>query len=172
MGLEMFLCERRTLTLSTAGCSRLYISANGPKRPDAWEGRMSCISCPIGAANSGKPQSSVSALSEALRMLCPRCGRQSSRLIWGLLCASCDVRQREARAHKNAKGSVPALTAQLHTQRLAVASGAEAPRIMTHKGVSSLQEAIIHLSKSAAHSASYGRRAVHFPHVRQLEMAL
>jgi hypothetical protein len=170
--LDIFLCERRQLTLSTAGCSRLYASANGSKRPDAWEGRSSCIACPIGAAHSGRPQTPVSSYAEALRMLCPRCGRQSARLIWGVLCASCDVRQREARARCNAKGSVPALAAQLHTQRLAVVSGAAAPRVMTHRGVSSIQEAIIHMSKSATSTAAFGRRTVHFGHVDQYEMAL
>lgn len=172
MGLDIFHCERWALTLSTAGCSRLYISANGPKRPDTWEGRAACVACPVGAGHAGKPQNAVSALAEVLRMLCPRCGRQSARLIWGVLCASCDVRQREARARCNAKGSVPALAAMLHTQRLAVSSGASAPRIMTHRGVASVQEAIIHLSKSATAPSSYGRRGVHFGSVRQYEMPL
>lgn len=172
MGLEIFHCDRRALTLSTAGCSRLYMSANTGKRPEPFEGRAACVACPVGALHAGKPQNAVSALAELLRMLCPRCGRNSDRLIWGRLCASCDARQSECHRGKNAKGSVPALAARLHTQRIAVASGPAPARAVTTRSVASIQEAIIHLSKSAIAPASYGRRAVHFRLIQQYEMAL
>lgn len=172
MGLDIFHCDRRALTLSTAGCSRLYVSANSGKRPEPYEGRAACVTCPVGALHAGRPQNAVSGLAEMLRMLCPRCGRNADRLIWGRLCASCDARQSECQRGRNAKGSVPALAARLHTQRIAVASGSAVARVVTNKSVASLQEAIIHMSKSATAPASYGRRGVHFGRVRQYEMGL
>jgi hypothetical protein len=172
--LEIFLCERRTLTLSTAGCAKLYISANGGgKRPEAYEGRSACVTCPIGAFNAtGKVQNPITVLANSIRLLCPRCGRLAECLINGTLCRSCHARHLEGIARKNAKGTVPALSAKLHTERVAVSSSTARPHIVSNRGVASLPEAIIHMSKSATGPTTYGRRRMQWHDVPQLEMAL
>jgi hypothetical protein len=173
MGLDIFTCERRTLTLSTIGCSRLYVSANGPKPPQSYEGRSACVACPIGAFNAtGKPQNPITILTNALRLLCPRCGRMAETLINGSLCRSCHARHLEALRRRNAKGSVPALSDRLHTTRIMVAMVGNIPRIVRSQGVASLSEAIIHTSKAATGPTIYGRRKVNWSGITQLEMGI
>lgn len=163
MGLDLFLCEKRKLTLSTAGCSRLYNAASGPKPPDPWLGMAGCRFCPIGSQNAtGRPQNPISVLTEMMRSLCVRCGRPSDRLIWNLLCASCDARQKEAIKGKNAKGNPPALSAQLHTERIAFVHGVRTT-VIQRPAVASLSEVILHLSKSAIAPAAFGPRRVQWP---------
>lgn len=167
--LEIFRCDRRSLTLSKAGCSKLYDSANGPKAPEPWEGRAACRACPVGALNlTGILLNPVAMLKERMRYLCPRCCRLSSRLIWGQLCASCDVRQREAVAGRNAKGNRPALSGQIHTERLAVTGGGITKTLIRH-GVASLQEVMLHAAKSSGVPITYGRRRVQWTSLTQLD---
>lgn len=171
--LEMFSCEKRSMTLSTAGCSRLYAKANESSRPpDPWLGLSSCRACPVGAFHTtGVVQNPMMALTEAIRLVCPRCFRPSEGLINEALCRSCDARHGEALRRKDARGKVPSLSARLHTQRIVVSAGFVS-RIVTQRSVIGLQEVILRHSKAATSPLAFGPRHLQWPGVRQLEMAL
>lgn len=159
-GLQTFVCARHAMTLTTRGCITLYNSANGPKRPDSWEGRAACRGCPIGSVHAtGHAPSEVDRLRSELVKVCSRCGRQPDRMIWNTLCPSCDARQREAVRGRNAKGNRPALSKLLHTEHLAVSVGA-ATRIVHRAAVTSLTEVIIQQAKLANGVIAFGRRRV------------
>jgi hypothetical protein len=152
---EVFRCDRRAMTLSRPGCARLWESAQRD-RPQEHEGRFSCLTCPVGASHAGKTISTVAASVEALRRVCPRCRRQTSRLIHGRLCVGCYNRDREAVAGKNAKGGRPQLCDRLHVERLAVIDSA-APRIVQQDRVVDLVELIIVHARAATGALAFGR---------------
>src|ERR1035437_9016007 len=98
-GLEMMRCDRRDMTLSTAGCGRLWEAAqikHAAKKLEVWEGIAACHTCPIGARNAGREVEAVFQPAAALAAYCPRCSKPASRLINGRLCISCYNRDREA----------------------------------------------------------------------------
>src|ERR1700733_3595145 len=140
----MFTCSKRGgLTLSTRGCGRIWESANGPKPPDHHEGRYACRGCPIGESNhTGKPPDPYAALRESVRRICSRCGRVTDRLInadtFGL-CISCFNRHGEVLRGKNARGTVPALSALLHTEQAQVTTDSGS-HILTRHNVLSFTE--------------------------------
>lgn len=120
-GPELFTCGRMSLRLTPAGCSRLWLSAQDKDNaPKSWEGRSACVTCPIGAANSGREISPVAADVAAIKGCCARCLRRTDRLIKGLHCVSCYNRQAEADKGRNRKGTKPRLCAQLHDAQMAV----------------------------------------------------
>jgi hypothetical protein len=161
------------MTLTRRGCVRLYEAANMPKPPSPWLGLAACRGCVIGVLHAtGKPQNPITVLTNALRLLCPRCGRMAETLINGSLCRSCHARHLEALRRRNAKGSVPALSDRLHTTRIMVAMVGNIPRIVRNQGVASLSEAIIHTSKAATGPTIYGRRKVNWSGITQLEMGI
>jgi hypothetical protein len=161
--LTLFLCDRRNLTLSKAGCARLYASANNGKPPDPFEGRAACRACPIGALHlTGVLPDPTAQLTEALRRICPRCGRPAERLIWGILCASCDARHREALKGRNAKGHPPALSKVLHPASIVMADKGGA-RIVCRSSVVGLGEIILHAAKSTKTPVAFSRRRLHWP---------
>jgi hypothetical protein len=152
--LDLFTCERQKMRLTAPGCSRLWLSAqNDP--PKEWEGRASCVTCPIGAANAGRTISPVAESVAVLAKICPRCFRQSDRLIKKLLCVSCYNRQAEADRGYNAKGSRPRLCSALHVQHFAVIEGGRSRHVAAPQ-VTSLVEAIIALSKQATDRVCFG----------------
>lgn len=173
MGLEIFRCEKRSMTLSTNGCARLWNAANQSKPPDPWMGIAGCRSCSIGAFHStGAVINPLAALADALRLLCPRCFRPSDGLINGTLCRSCHARHGEALRKKDARGREPSLSSRLHTQRIAVSAGHTSPRVITHRAVVAMTEVIVHASKSATEPTSFGKRSVQWRGVPQMEMLL
>jgi hypothetical protein len=151
--LEMFTCVKRGgLKLSTVGCGRLWFSANGTKPPDLHEGRAACRGCPIGESNhTGKPPDPYAALRESVRRICSRCGRITDRLInadtFGF-CISCFNRHGEVLRGKNARGTVPTLSAQLHTEQAQVTTDAGS-HILTRHLVLSFQELKIQAQRTA-----------------------
>jgi hypothetical protein len=156
----MVACSRRQLTLTKAGCARLFVSANGPVAPDPWEGRAACRGCPIGSANAtGQPPNPLLEIKESLSRICSRCGRTPERLIWNTLCPSCDNRQREAVRGRNAKGNRPKLADLLHPAHLVVSVGSTMRTI--HKpAVLSLSEVIIQAAKAVNGPAVFARPRV------------
>lgn len=144
------------MTLSVSGCSRLWRSAQA-SRPAPWEGRASCIGCPIGADHAGQSREEARAAraAETLRRICPRCPggpRPASRLINGAFCVSCYNRAREVARGRNGKGNPPAVVAaRLHAVALAVApsEAGSAPSVEVFPAVTSRVEAMILAAKRA-----------------------
>lgn len=157
--LEMMRCDRRGMTLSTAGCAKLWVSANPSDpalRPKPWEGRAACVVCPTGAANAGCTQSPVAAAVEDIRVTCPRCERPTERMIRDRLCVSCYNREREALAGRNAKGGRPRLCGILHPASVVVIEPAGA-RVVRVSPVVSVAEVVIGLARRAVGPTAFGR---------------
>lgn len=144
---ETFRCERQRMTLTPAGCARLWVAAKQPG-VQPWDGKWVCRGCPIGAQNAGASAAEVSksVAADALRTVCPRCPqRRSTRLIDGKLCISCYNRDREAARGRNCKGNPPRLMAVLHTRSVVVDG---APRAFDR--VTGMVEVLIRAAKAAA----------------------
>ena len=117
------------MTVTTFGCKKLWQSAQA-RRPEPYEGRHKCLTCPIGAGHAGVslPEQSAKRAADCLRSICARCqspterGDRRQALVNGLLCVSCDNRQREVDRNRNSKGSVPRLASILHS-RTVLANG-------------------------------------------------
>lgn len=165
--LVMMRCDRLNMTVSTAGCGRLFQAAqprghrkNGfgttkPRGPDPWDARAPCQFCPVGARHAGMIVAPMAKAVSEISMICPRCTRPASRLIEGHWCVSCYNRHREADAGRNRRGTRPALADVLHTESLAVAEGATvAIRVLSR--VASRAEAMLALAKAATGSISFG----------------
>jgi hypothetical protein len=122
--LEIFTCVRRNVTLSTAGCGRMWRSANGATAPERFEGRYACRGCPIGESNFvGRAPDPYAVLRESVCGRCSRCFRSADRLIWPKIlgfCISCYNRHREAILGRNAKGHPPEIMQLLHTEQAQV----------------------------------------------------
>lgn len=108
------------MTLSTAGCSRLWKSAQAAP-PKPWEGKAHCRGCPIGARHAGEAQDDTKFAAEAWSRICPRCTKVTDRMIQERLCIGCYNRDLEAAKGRNAKGGRPRLCDILHASTLAVA---------------------------------------------------
>jgi hypothetical protein len=173
MDLELFRCERRELTLSTAGCARLYVTANGPKPPDPWLGVASCRGCSLGYLHhTGIQADPTAALAQAMIPLCPRCGLITPHLVLGHFCASCHARHGEALRRRNSKGNVPALSRQLHTESIAVGTAGKVT-VAKRSLITGLPELIISTAKTAKAPMSFGRPRLIFqaPWPMQMELA-
>jgi hypothetical protein len=160
--IETFRCDRQGMSLTVAGCKRLWTSAQA-NRPDPWEGRHACLSCPIGAGHCGQSaeDARIAAATEALRKFCPRCTRRASRLINGQFCVSCYNRTRELARGKNGKGNAPVVVAaRIHTVTLAVATAAAPhPVAQSFPGVTGRPEAMVLAARAAKGRILFG--AVH-----------
>lgn len=154
--MDLFICERQNMRLTVPGCSRLWLSAQDKENvPRPWEGRAACVTCPIGAANSGVQISPVAEDVAILKRSCPRCLRQSERIIEGRLCISCYNRQAEADRGRNAKGSRPRLCARLRDLELSVITGDEIEII--HIGrITGAAEAIMRRARLAEAVTAFG----------------
>jgi hypothetical protein len=161
------------MRLTTPGCSRLWLSAQADP-PKPWEGRSACVTCPIGAANSGRQISRVAEDIAILSKACPRCLRQTDRLIKGLHCVSCYNRQAEADKGRNRKGTKPRLCGVLHLQDFEVMQGGQ-PMYVAKGRVISKVEAILTVSKHAKDITDFGLARVRGflgPAFRQMELSL
>lgn len=152
--LDLFRCDRQAMTLSRAGCARLWQAAQD-QAPKPFESKWHCRACPIGAANAGQaaPQDAAdeAAAVIALEDLCPRCYRTGNRLIGGHLCVSCYNRAREVARGKNRKGNFPkvvaARTGDVDLRVSEPGAAAVAPRRFA--GVTSAPEAMLTAAKRA-----------------------
>lgn len=156
--LALFHCDRRNMTLTAAGCARLFLSTETDK-PQPWEGRAACLHCPIGAAHAGRAVVPLAGIHEALRRYCPRCRRPSARMIRGEYCPSCYNRSREVRIGRNRKGHPPLL--RLFGVALAVIEGDASPRLVHVPGVASIAEAALLLAKRACGPLFLGWAGAH-----------
>lgn len=148
--IELFTCQRRSMRLTTRGCSDLWKSTIA-RPPQPFEGRHLCVLCPVGAANSGVVIAPMAQTAEDLRMLCPRCVRPAARLINDAFCVSCFNRHREALRGRNAKGTRPALADQLHTECFTVIHGVSR-RSVEMPMVTGLSEAMIAVLRKSSKS--------------------
>ena len=151
-------CGRRNMTLTHAGCGRLWEAAqakHAAKKLEPWEGIAACWTCPIGARNAGREAEAVFEPAAALACICPRCDRPASRLINGRLCISCYNRDREALVGRDAKGNRPVLCDQLHDERIVVMADGSA-RIESVPRVISPVEAMIRIARHAKAPVAFG----------------
>ncbi len=154
----IFRCERQRATLTTTSCARMWRAAQERAAPpQPWESLAHCHGCPIGARHAGRPDLILFAPATALRLICPRCTRQATRLIRGRLCISCYNRDLEARKGRNAKGSRLRLCAVLHAAELAVIEGNGAVRHVRQAPVVSLAEAMLMIARAAKAPVAFGR---------------
>jgi hypothetical protein len=150
-----FNCNALRMRLSTAGCARLWRSAQ-TDRPHPWEGRAACRSCPIGARNAGEKASPVALYVDRLRSVCARCLRPAPRQIRGRWCVSCYNRQREADKGANAKGGRPRLCDQLGQVTLTVSDGT-GEQIAEFNQVVSVAEVLAVVGRKATAPMRFGR---------------
>ncbi len=121
----------------------------------AWDRKAAaCKFCPIGARNAGAVVEPMAKSRSEMRLICPRCTRQSTRLIMGLHCISCYNRAREARLGINAKGTRPALSDTLHTVTVAVREGLVAA-VRQSGTVAGRPEAILAMAKRATSTMAF-----------------
>ncbi len=151
---ELIDCERRAMRLTSAGCARLWTSAQ-EARPEPWEGRSACRTCPLGAARAGRPLPPNAAAAELLRRVCPRCLRQAQRLINGLHCVSCYNREAECRRGRDRKGNRPGLLDRLRASTIVITRGASSS-VEQHAEVVSATEAMLIVAKTAAGRICFG----------------
>lgn len=148
--MEMIECERQRMRLSKAGCARLWRSAQ-ERKPEPWEGRAHCRTCPIGAACAGvaAAPAATAAAAEKLRPTCGRCGKVSDRFIHARgICISCYNREREARIGRNRRGNAPAITAKLAPLSM-VLTTTEGARLRDFGLCTGPEEAIFTAAKAA-----------------------
>jgi hypothetical protein len=125
-GGKFFRCEAYRATLSTAACARRWKEAQATAGHEAYRFNA-CRACAIGAAHAGESLVRYSALYGS--SICSRCGRGSTRLVWGEVCPSDANRQYEWIKGRNAKGSKPRMAdLERRSIRFAVVGGA----IKTH----------------------------------------
>ena len=157
-GSEMMRCVRRDMTLTQAGCGRLWEAAqakHAATKLQPWEGITTCRTCPIGAKNAGTPMEAVFQPAAVLACICPRCDRPAARLINKRLCISCYNRDREALIGRDAKGNRPRLCDQLHDERLAISTDG-GTRIETVTRVIGPTEAMLRVARDAKGPISFG----------------
>jgi hypothetical protein len=135
------------MTLTRAGCTRLWLSAR-ERRPEPYEGRAACLTCEVGAAHAGHPVEAVPAWRQALRVVCTGCGRVSDRIILNRLCVSCRNRRLEAEKGRNGKGGWPRIVGLLFDRAIAVADS-EDTRVVHVTAVLSVAEALLTVAKRA-----------------------
>ena len=154
--MELMRCDRQKMNLTVPGCSRLWLSAQAD-RPKEWEGRYACLTCPIGAANSGASMPTTAEASEFLRKICPRCERPAERFIRNEQCVSCYNRAREVRVGKNAKGNPPTLLpGRLHSE-IVVRFDATGHGLITRPQVVGLGEVIVSEARLAQNPIAFAR---------------
>jgi hypothetical protein len=160
--LEMMRCDKRSMTLSKAGCARLWLSAQEKEnRPKEWEGRFSCIGCRVGAMSAGKSMPVTAEAVEAWRMVCPRCRKPAQRMIKERFCISCFNRAAEVLRGKNSKGNPPKiLLDRLHSEIVVVSDGATT-RIVSEDSVVDLAEVIVLHARTASGALAFSRPAAH-----------
>ncbi len=151
----LFRCPRQAMTLTAAGCARLWSSAQA-KKPAPYEGRAHCFTCPIGARHAGKPEAALFEPVQELKAYCPRCRRVAGRLINGRWCISCYNRQREAEKGRNAKGGVPKLAHRVHAIRVAMVAADAAAIVRELPAVTSMAEAMLYLAQQAKGPVQFG----------------
>lgn len=150
----MMTCAPLSMRLSTSGCARMHLAAQD-KEVTPWDAKSACKFCPVGAGHAGVTVAPMAKARSDLRMVCPRCERNATRLIHGRHCISCYNRDREARLGVNSKGTRPALADHLHIVALAVGEGHQVA-VRQSGTVASRVEAIVLLAKSAQATMAFG----------------
>lgn len=154
---ETFMCERQKTRLTVAGCVRMFNAAHNPQNaPKPWESRAACVGCPVGAGHAGHRVNPVAEEVHLLATTCPRCLRQSDRIINGHLCVSCYNRHAEVLRGRNAKGSVPRLSARLHDLEVAVSAAGSGVEIRTERHVTGAAEIIVAVARHAESPLRFG----------------
>jgi hypothetical protein len=117
-GLKMFRCTRYAADITVKSCSGRWRKAKDA--PPWWSQYEQCRRCPLGAFHDG--QGLVRYSRHHANMICPRCGKGTTRMIGGSRCVSCYNRERELRAGRNARGNAPVELMQrpIHTIELLV----------------------------------------------------
>ena len=156
--LAMMRCKRRSMTLSVAGCGRLWGGAqqkfaDGKLQP--WMGIATCRTCPTGAHNAGRAAEAVFVPAAILATYCPRCALPAPRLIGGRLCISCYNRDREALVGRDAKGNRPKLCDRIHDECLIVIGNGDARKVDVSR-VLGAAEAMIRVAREAKAPISFG----------------
>lgn len=152
---ETFRCDRQGMTLTVAGCARLFASTV-KKKPEPYEGRWHCQGCPIGAANAGAPVESIAIGGQDWRLVCARCLRRSDRLIHGRHCVSCFNRGREARIGRNKKGGRPKLIDRLRAVTLAMTRADGVTELVAAKAVIGPAEVMVQRARTATGRLAFG----------------
>lgn len=155
---DLFTCERQAMRLTRPACAKLWISAKR-NRPQPWEGRHSCLACPVGASHAGQTVEPNAAAAEAYRTLCPRCFRLASRMIQGEFCVSCYNRDREVQIGRDRKGARPKLADRLHPIATRVRRDGRAAVVRMER-VIGLPEVMLRLAKTERGSLAIGRPGV------------
>jgi hypothetical protein len=147
--------------------SKLWSAANQPKPPDPWTGLASCRGCPLGESHAtGRPPDPFAAVRESLRMTCSRCNKKSEWIVRPATlgyCLSCYNRNLEALKGKNAKGTRPALSEQLHTGDALISEG-DQQRVVIRTFVPSFTELTTQVRRRATGPLEFSRLIIPASH--------
>jgi len=99
-----FRCDAYAATLSVEACSGRFVTAQTAK-DEALEPLAYCRSCRIGAAHRGVDVPIFASNYES--MICPRCGKGTTRMIGNRRCVSCYNREREIKVGRDRRGKPP-----------------------------------------------------------------
>ena len=101
---RFFRCVAHEAALSVEACAGMHVEAQ-TATGDRADRLVAFRPCPIGAAHAHRPLVHYSPLYGSL--ICPRCGKGTTRMILWRKCVNCYNRQRELLAGRNAKGAAP-----------------------------------------------------------------
>jgi len=150
---SFFRCAPYQATISTDACAGRFGVAQ-TARDEALEAVLHCRTCIVGAAHSGRTVTRFAALYGSL--ICPRCGKGTTRMIGGRRCVSCYNREREVRAGRDARGNPPiGLRAPRGVTIQAVIDGA--PRIIAGHVVDTT-ELVAHVLRTTAGRIAFTTR--------------
>jgi hypothetical protein len=159
---ELVECPPMRSRMTKAGCVRMW-SSTREQPPAPHEARSACIGCALGPQRAGidvaaaQAQARAAAVAEAMRHVCPRCERPTTRLIRGRTCVSCYNRTGEAIRGRNAKGTPPVrILERIRTESLAICAPAGEVRVVVVEHVTSRTEAAAIVARVAGPGAVIG----------------
>lgn len=144
-----FRCDRLLATISVDQCSSMWLAANERNS----ELRRQCRGCRLGAAHAGRPDANLCDIHGV--KICARCRQESSRLIWGNLCISCQNRQYEFVRGRNARGKPLIKLPPLAARQVTVQEGTVV-RFYRSALSSSVDELVVGTLRDAVKRVTFG----------------
>lgn len=149
---RFFRCDPHEATLSVEACAGMHVEAQ-TAIGDRADRLVACRSCPIGAAHAGSVLVHYGPLYRS--MICPRCGKGTTRMIRRRKCVNCYNRQRELLAGCNAKGTAPSKMLPLGALDVSYTVDGNARRYRTRYAIGR-QEVIAHLLRTVPGKLMFG----------------
>lgn len=147
----VFDCGPHRAVLTTTTCARMWRQAQSATRSE--ERHLACRACPIGAGHAGETSVFYSRLYGT--MICPRCGKGTTRMIRDRVCVSCRNREYEWNRGFNAKGAPITEMRPLRPAELRYSIDGRPARFRTQLAVDTT-EVVAHLLRTTRGKLSFG----------------